>query len=331
MFVFDTRWTGPHGIGRFAREIYRRVPSFTQIALHGNPAGALEPLRLTIYLRQTEPDLYFSPGYNCPIGNPCPFIFCLHDLNHLHAPRASARLKQLYYFSIILPAIRNSQAVITVSQFSKEAICDWAGVSESQVINVGNGVAQEFGPDGPAKSFGSRPYFLYVGNSKPHKNLPRIMRAFAISGLWTDFDLIAATERTAELTALADSYSITRYMRFLHRVSDDDLAALYRGAQGLLFVSLYEGFGLPLLESMACGTPVVTSSAASMPEVAGDAALIVDPYDVDAIADAMKKLASDQVLRQSLRVRGLERAKKYSWDATALRVQSILTSYRRCM
>ena len=326
MRVFDTRWIGPHGIGRFASELYTRLPSFSSIDLRGSPAGAMEPLRLTRYLRQAIPRLYFSPGYNCPIGRPCPFIFCLHDLNHLHAPENSNHLKRLYYTSVIRPAILNSEAVITVSKFSKHAICEWAKVQESKIIDVGNGVSGNFGPTGPVKVFGPRPYLLHVGANKPHKNLRRILQAFLHSGLSKTFDFVTTATLNAEIASLVDRNSLTKRVRFLGQVSEEELAALYRGAHALICASLYEGFGLPIVEAMACGTPVITSSVTSMPEIAGNAAIIVDPYDVEAIAEGMLNLASNADLRRSLRSRGFERAKLYNWQATALKVRDVLAT-----
>jgi glycosyltransferase involved in cell wall biosynthesis len=270
--------------------------------------------------------LYFSPGYNCPIGNPCRFIFCLHDLNHLHVPENSSRLKRLYYASVIRPAVRNSEAVITVSQFSRDAICEWARVNECKIINVGNGVSDHFEPNGPVKTFGPRQYFLHVGSDRPHKNLRRIIEAFFNSGLSRDFDFVTTAIPTMELASLVNSNSRAGCVRFLGPVAEEELPALYRGAHGLICASIYEGFGLPIVEAMACGTPVITSSVTSMPEVAGNAAIIVDPYDVEALADGMLKLASDAELRHSLRSRGIERAKMYSWQLTALRVQNILAT-----
>jgi glycosyltransferase involved in cell wall biosynthesis len=327
MYLFDTRWIGPHGIGRFASELYRRLEFFSPGNLHGRPSSAMEALRLTRHLRRApQNSLFFTPGYNCPIGRPCRFMFCLHDLNHLHVPENSNPLKRLYYASVVRPAIHNSEAVITVSRFTQSLICEWAGVDESRVFNIGNGVSDGFGPDGPVKTFGARPYILHVGSSKPHKNLPRTMQAFAESKLWKDFDFVTTARPKPELVALANNISLAGYVRFLGEISEDDLAALYRGAHMLIFVSLYEGFGLPIVEAMACGTPVLTSSVASMPEIAGDAALAVDPYDVEAIKEALLRLAYDTDLRQALRIRGAERAKAYSWDSAAQRLRSVLTA-----
>lgn len=233
----------------------------------------------------------------------------------------------MYYASVIRPAVHNSEAVITVSEFSRAAICEWAHVDKRKIINVGNGVSERFGPNGPAKVFGPRPYLLHVGTDKPHKNLRRIIEAFSYSGLSKDFDLVTTANPTSTMVSFLHDISLTGCVRFLGGVSEQELPSLYRGAHALIFASIYEGFGLPLLEAMACGTPVITSSVTSMPEVAGDAAIIVDPYDPGAIAQAMTRLTSDVGLRQSLRSRGLERARMYSWQSTALQVQEVLASY----
>jgi glycosyltransferase involved in cell wall biosynthesis len=168
-----------------------------------------------------------------------------------------------------------------------------------------------------------RPYFLHVGASTYHKNTTRVLQAFDlfsrengvghglyIAGKWT---LRALAELEASYPALVQA----GHVRVLGFVLDDDLPALYRGADALVYPSLIEGFGLPVLEAMRCGTPVLTSSTSSLPEVGGEAALYVDPYDVDAIAAALCKLASQPSLRADLAARGLHRAQLFNWLRTA--------------
>ncbi len=325
MKIFDTRWVGAHGIGRFAAEVYQRLDGFADIGITGRPASPFDPLALTRYLRSSAPALFFSPGYNAPLGKPCPFVFCVHDLNHLHVRENSSALKRAYYRCVMRPAIHRSIATLTVSEYSRHAICEWAGIDESRVVNVGNGVSAVFRPEGPVAPAQERPYFLYVGSHRKHKNFERILQAFAASGLWREFRLLGTLAPTQDLQRTIDRLHLARHVSFVGTQSEDALAALYRGAVALVFVSLYEGFGLPIVEAMACGTPVITSSVTSMPEVAGQAALLVDPYDVGAIASAMRKLAEDRSFRESLRARGIERAKLYSWDATAGKIKATLT------
>lgn len=330
MKIFDTRWKGAHGIGRFATELHLRLEHFEPISLNGRPSNPLEPLSLTRYLRRLRPAFFFSPGYNAPLGTPCPFVFCIHDLNHVFVKESSSVLKRAYYASVTRPATRRAQMVLTVSEFSRRAICDWAEIDTAKVINVGNGVSAVFRTEGPRyTTAGGRPYFLQISCHMPHKNFERVLRAFAASGLARDFMLITTGEPSADLRQLVTTLGLEQHVSFVGKVSEEKLAAIYRGATALVFVSYSEGFGIPIVEAMACGTPVLTSAVTSMPEIAGDAAILVDPYDIDAIRESLVRLAGDTRLTESLRMRGTERARLYSWDETAGKVSAALHSIQQ--
>jgi glycosyltransferase involved in cell wall biosynthesis len=322
--IFDTRWKGRHGIGRFATEVHARLSGFTPIAIGGRPSSPLDPLVCSRYLRSVAPELYFSPGYSPPLDSPCPFVFCIHDLIHLHVPDSSSPFKRAWYRCIVRPAVHRAAAVLTVSEFSHARICEWARVPDDKVINVGNGISSAFTPSGPAHGCHERPYFLHVGAHRSHKNLPRTLRAFAESHLAGPYRLICTGTPSAEVLETIDRHRLAAHICFLPAPDDETLAALYRGAVALVFPSLYEGFGLPVVEAMACGTPVIASAVASIPEIAGDAALLVDPHEVAEIADAFRRLAGSESLREALRRRGLERATRYSWDDTAARINAVL-------
>jgi glycosyltransferase involved in cell wall biosynthesis len=326
MKIFDGRWDGPHGIGRFAREVGRRLGGFERISLSGRPSDAIDPLRLALYLRSAKPKLFVSPGYNAPLGAPCPFVFCVHDLNHLVMSENSNALKRAYYRLIMKPALHRARTVLTVSEFARRSICEWAELPESRVRNVGNGISDAFVPAALRQDDGKQPYFLYVGNHKPHKNFDRLLEAFALSKVRNDFLLMSTGSPTERLSRRMDELKLEGRVKFAGEVSDNELASLYRGATALVLVSLYEGFGLPLIEAMSCGTPVITSNVASMPEVAGNAAIQVNPLDVAAIAESMTQLASDSDLRQRLRMLGIERSRLYSWDITASRVAAAVSA-----
>ncbi len=317
MLLFDSRWEGPHGIGRFAKEVGRRLPHFERMSLSGVPSSPLDPFRLTRYLRSVRPALFVSPGYNAPLGTPCPFVFCVHDLNHLFMRQNSSALKRAYYRYVMKPALHRADVVLTVSEFTRRSICGWADLPESKVHNVGNGISGAFVPAGPTAWESQTQYFLYVGNHKSHKNFDRLLQAFALSGISGDYCLVSTGTPTAALSLRVDQLKLRDRVKFVGEVSDEKLASLYRGATALVLVSLYEGFGLPLVEAMACGTPVLTSNVASMPEVVGEAGILVDPSDIGAIAAALARLASDFDLRQLLAARGIARARSYSWDSTA--------------
>jgi glycosyltransferase involved in cell wall biosynthesis len=267
--------------------------------------------------------LFFSPGYNAPLGWPGAFVFTLHDLNHLCVPDNSNAMKRAFYHYIIRPACHRAQCVLTVSEYSKKEIAAWARVNEEKIINVGNGVGLPFSPVGEKYDPGY-PYLLYVGSRKPHKNLPRLLQAYSISDVRRDVRLIISGQADQEIVTQIDRLGISRDVDFKDLSNDDSLANAYRGAVGFLFPSLYEGFGLPPLEAMACGTPALTSNVCSLPEVVGDAAVLVDPLRVDDIADGVRRLVRDSELRARMRGKGLQRSMLFSWNETARKVSQAL-------
>jgi glycosyltransferase involved in cell wall biosynthesis len=190
-------------------------------------------------------------------------------------------------------------------------------------MNVGNGVDSTFNPN-VAPHPSDCPYMLCVGNRKGHKNEHRIVQAFVNARL--PLCLLMTGDPTPSLLAQLNSISATSRVRFTGRVTDSQLASLYRGAIALVFPSLYEGFGLPVLEAMACGTPVITSNITALPEIAGDAALLVDPNSTDEITRAIVRIFDDHLLRTTLRERGLRRASLFNWATTILGVHKVLTA-----
>lgn len=322
--VFDTRWCGAHGIGRFATELYGRLPRFSPIAIGGKPSSPLDPLILRAYLRKAQPRLFFSPGYNFPAGGAWPFVFCLHDLNHRAPDEPRGALKRAYYDYFLRPAIFRAEKVLTVSEYSRQEICEWAKADPGRIVNVGNGVSGEFVSEGRKFDESGRPYFLHLGGSRPNKNMLRVLAAMAGSSGLRDCALVCVGSVTAATRRRVCALGLKDRVLFAGNVEDDRLAGLYRGAVALVFVSLREGFGLPIVEAMACGCPVMTSSVTSMPEVAGGAAILVDPTDVEAIRAHMETVLQDSTLRASLRARGIRRAEEFHWDRTAQRVRTAL-------
>jgi glycosyltransferase involved in cell wall biosynthesis len=321
--LYDARWLGNHGIGRFADELLKRLPSLTSFTSVRRPSHPLDPWLLGLMLRAKRPKLFFSPGYNSPVGYSGDFIFTLHDLHHLRVRDNSNAAKRAYYEHIIRPACRRAAFVLTVSEYSRTEIAAWAHLDEAKIINVGNGVGCPFVPEGTKHQPGY-PYILYVGSSNPHKNLLRLLEAFKISGVAKHLRLVISGKPSRPVVAQLQRLKLDGSVVFTGPVSNADLAALYRGALAFVFPSLYEGFGLPPLEAMACGVPVLTSNVCAIPEVVADAALLVDPRSTDAIAQGLTRIVEDSALRDSLRHKGFRRAKAFTWDQTAGKVQEIL-------
>jgi glycosyltransferase involved in cell wall biosynthesis len=323
MIHADQRWIGNHGIGRFARHVLAGL-TYSPVSLSSNPAAPMDSWQLARALgKLTLNDLFFSPGYNSPLFCAAPFVFTIHDLNHIDRPENSSPMRRLYYATVLKRSCRRAARIMTVSEFSRAGIINWSGVSPEKVVNVGCGVDPGYNPGVAAYKL-PFPYLLCVSNRKPHKNEFRTVEAFAHSGLATELRLVFTGEPTAALTSCIESFHLTQRVYFVGLVPDTELPSLYRSAQALVFASLYEGFGLPVLEAMACGTPVVTANTSALPEVAGDASLLVNPSSVSEIAAAMKHIVEDTSLRQQLRERGLVRAASYSWAATTAKVSALL-------
>jgi glycosyltransferase involved in cell wall biosynthesis len=300
----DARWTGHHGIGRFAHEVLRRLPVEERIENGPRPLSLPDPLWLACQVIVRRPTVLFSPGFNPPLLCPARFVFTIHDLIHIETPEVSTPAKRLYYRTIVKPACRRAFRVLTVSDYSRSRILAWSGLPAERVVNVGNGVGHPFRPDGPRYQPGF-PYILYVGNSRPHKNLARLFQAFR--GLARpDVKLVLAGTPGREIAG------------------DEELAAMYRGASFLVLPSLVEGFGLPALEAMACGTPVVVSRTPALAETTGGAGLLFDPLDPGDMARTMASALDDSDLRARMSAAGLERARCFSWDQVAARILAVL-------
>lgn len=322
--LVDTRWFGAHGIGRFATEVTNRLQKVTPLpcSLVPHPFHRLDIPWICWFLFRYRPSVYFSPGFNPPIWSPVPFIFTIHDLIFLHFPEEASSLMQPYFHWVVKSAARRAYRVITVSEFSKQEILKWADLPPEKVVVVGNGVAAEFTPDGSRHDPGY-PYLLYVGNRRPHKNLERMLLAFARVQK-TETRLVLSGNPDREILSQIQDLDLEDRVVFTGFIPDTELPSYYRGAVGLILVSLYEGFGLPPLEAMACGIPVLTSNVSSLPEVVGSAAILVNPLEIDEISHGMERLINDQNLRSDLSLRGIEQAKKFSWDRAAQLTQNIL-------
>lgn len=285
-----------------------------------------EQLIIPPILKRERADLYHSPTFSAPIYQPCKVIMTVHDMIHLISGKS---IHKLYYKNIVKRAMMKAAAVITVSEHSKCDIIKWIGIPEKKIHVTYNGIEERFKPspdktlpDEIKKGYGiSDRYILFVGNQKSHKNVTVILKAFKMAvekeRLTHHLILVGIKEDIIEDKKNEIGDKFNNRIIYIDNLTDDDLIKLYQFADLFLSPSLYEGFGLPMLEAMACGIPVITSNRTSIPEVTGDAAILVDPENIQEIANAIGKVLKDENLRKDLIRKGLERAKMFSWKKMA--------------
>jgi glycosyltransferase involved in cell wall biosynthesis len=243
-------------------------------------------------------DVLHCTTFRGPVGSRVPTVVTVHDLAILRAPEAFPRWHRLYGKAGLIRVLRSADAIVAVSEFTRSEVVELAGVPDERICVVPNGVDAVFTPDGP-RADGD--YVLAVATLEPRKNLARAVDA-------------AGTAGVPLCVVGARGWGGVDVEGWVGEVPDPELAELYRGAQCVVYPSLYEGFGLPVLEAMACGTPVVTSAGTAMEEVAGGAAVLVDPLSVSAIAAGIDEAISR---REELVPAGLTRARSFTWERAA--------------
>jgi glycosyltransferase involved in cell wall biosynthesis len=360
--AIDARKLHDFGIGTYIRNLLRHLARIDQDSEYvllcqqadldvGTQLGAnfrtvLEPspnysfreqIHVPWVLHRERPDVYHAPHYVLPAGVRCRSVVTIHDCIHLMFPQyLPNRAAYAYARASMWAAARRSDRILTVSEASKRDILHFFNVPPEKIVVVYNAIDDHFRVTPPEEDVArvreryqlDHQFVLYVGNIKPHKNLVRLIEAFAELRR-TGFDevkLLIIGDQISRLPALrraVHSHKLHKHVRFLGYVSDQTLGALYRLASAFVFPSLYEGFGLPPLEAMASGTPVITSNLSSLPEVTGDAAVLVDPYDVDSIVDGMRRVLSDPVLAAELRRKGIERAREFSWERSVAKTRQV--------
>lgn len=276
--------------------------------------------------RQLKAKLLFSPIPEAPLWSACRTVVTVHDLIPLHFPQPGSPLT-LYFRHYLPQVIRQAEHIICDSESTLGDIYRFFGKppGEATVIPLAYDTSHYSWLDLPRQ-----PYFLYVGSHYTYKNLARLIEAFAQTAL-PEFKLLIAgvpdPRYTPVLQAQAEDLGLGERVQFLAYVPYGDLPRLINQATALVFPSLWEGFGLPVLEAMACGTPVITSDLSSLPEVAGDAALLIDPDNVGELAEAMNAVAGDRTLWLTLHQAGLARAQRFSWEKTGQLTGDILKQY----
>ncbi len=258
-----------------------------------------------------------------------PFIVTVHDLIRFFFGFTRETITEKLLLKLDMRGIKQANHIIAVSQHTKKDLMKYLKIPEDKISVIYNGIDRSIFKPYNAKAL-DRPYILYVGSERPRKNLERLIEAFAI--LRKEFTALRLVKvgvsgrsqkyRGRTMRKL-DSLGITQDVMFIDHLSEVDLAYIYASAALLAYPSLYEGFGLPPLEAMACGCPVVASNTSSLPEVIGEAGIMVDPYDTDSLAQAMKEVLTNRKLRDEMVNKGLEQSKRFSWERAAEQTQQV--------
>ncbi len=322
-FIFDRKWDESFVFSDNVHPIRTFLPSRHPVLWYLRFHHILPHL-----VKKYGIDLYFSPdGYNLP--PPIRSVVALHDLNYVHFPGNMPALTRWYYRKYFPVYARNAERLVTVSEYSKQDIIRSYGIDPGRIDVIYNGASPVFRPLSEKEKHSVReqyasgkPYYIFVGALNPRKNLGRLLKAFEnlCSSGETDMHLLivgAPMFRNSFFRTGDVSPACRERVRFLGRLAREELARVVGGAHALVLPSTFEGFGIPIIEAMNCDVPVITSNTTSMPEIAGDAALLADPYSVESIRNALFRIAMEPELPGELIARGRKQRERFSWDETA--------------
>lgn len=349
--AFDGRKYADYGIGTYVRRLLRGYakmsngpectvfvgpdtnlgsefpPTWRLNTVPYAPYGLGEFLRFGRHIRRTGRSLFHTPHYTTPLAPGLPTVVTVHDLIHLRFPQYFGPHQRLYARLMVGHACRTAKLVITDSEATKRDLVEMIRVPESKIRVIPLGVDEDFTPAdesaiGDVRKRHALPerYAIFVGNPKPHKGIDVLMEAMRdIYMNSKDLSLVIAGGSDVDsgmIQGMAERAGIASRVFHLRGLPTGDLPVVISGARMLVMPSRWEGFGLPLLEAMACGTPVVCTTAGSLPEVAGTAAVQVKPDDPGALSEAMAHVDHDETARSLLRRDGLMRCRQFTWDRT---------------
>ena len=321
----------PTGIGVYANAVLPALQALPHTLVPGGGNGSAEQrikrliwsqVQLPRLARRHNASLIFTPAPEGYLGpQRIPQVVMVHDLRTFSHPERS--FQSLYFRGWVPPLIRCCRHVLTNSQFTAKEIQRCTGLPDHCITVTPLGYDDQlFKPVTSPPGSQETPYLLHVGQAYPHKNLRRLLKAFAdIATCYSEVRLVLAGKphptETIFLRSMVKQLGLDERVEFRSYVPYAELPDLYRGALALVYPSLWEGFGLPILEAMACGTPVITSRGSGTEEVAGDAALLIDPKNTRALADALRQFIEQPKLVANFQLKGLKRALLYRWPMTA--------------
>ena len=283
-------------------------------------------------IKKEKPDLFFSPDGFLSLSSNVPTVLTIHDLAYLHFPKQKSWIQEKYYAHYVPKFAHHASRITTVSTYTKNDIIDKFGIEDKKIDVTYNGYNLSYAPISEAEkqkvknTFSQgEDYFLYVGSIHPRKNIPNILRAFEQfkSKENSKIKLVLVGRmawQTSEVGAVYDKMKYKNDVIFLGYQSIENLHKIVAAAFANVYVSFFEGFGIPILESLKSGVPVIASNTSSMPEVLGNAGLLVEPSNVEHIAQAMQAFYKDEKLRLDCAEKGLLQSEKFSWDYTAQKV-----------
>lgn len=344
MITIDVRWLNASGMGTYLRNIipgilvafperdFVLLGDRSEIERIGIPSDAkvdvvavsskMYSIAEQFEIQKKIPKetrLYFAPHYNIPLLYRGKMLVTVYDLFHLAMPDLVGGLHKRLYAKIMFGAVRRrAAAIMTISQFTKDELIRFTGKGGTPIYPIHLGVADAWFHIPPSARPYTNKYILYVGNVKPHKNLSALVKAFGSICDKIPHDLVIVGKKEGFITgdeAVANEAArLGSRVQFTGYVEDEMLRQYFAHADALVFPSLYEGFGLPPLEAMAAGCPVLVSTAASLPEICGDAAVYCDPYRAEDIASKLLELLTDEGLCEEFRRKGYERARTFTWE-----------------
>lgn len=343
--IVDARMAFHTGIGRYIRSLCRALltqPSEHTLSLLLDPLitpqvrqeigpTQIIPFPAKIYsLREQvqslwlyrthakQASLFHCPHYNVPWFLPRNSVVTVHDLTHFQFPERFGRHRAMLAFRLLRRAVQRAGHLIAVSQATQQDLTTLVPEAEGKTTVIHHGVSEHFSPLSAAeietfkRTNNLGPFFLYLGSVRPHKNMLRVLQAFRhVKTRFAQMELVLIGVEPSDLSGPLEG------VRTFPKVPEAELVHWYNAAEVFVFPSLNEGFGLPALEAMACGTPVLGSNIAALTEVTGNAGLLVNPWDAEALAQAMQQLVSSRDLRHRLRRQGLQRAKAFTWTRAA--------------
>jgi glycosyltransferase involved in cell wall biosynthesis len=286
------------------------------------------------YIKKDGIDLFFSPAHVLPLNLPETIrkVLAVHDLVAILYPETMTNYNRFIHNIFFAKSLKSADSIITMSEATKQSIIDKFKIDDNRINVIYEGVSESFKPYQPEQvrsvlnRYGlNKPYLLSVGTLEPRKNYPLLLKAFR--DLKIDYDLVIIGKtgwKFEKVFTTINELQLSKRVKILGYVKDDDLPFFYNGAEIFVFPSIYEGFGLPILEALACGTPVICSNSSSLPEVGGDAVIYFSPDSMDELVLKINQLLTNSELKKVLIQKGLSRAKLFTWGKTSQKTWRVL-------